>query len=131
MVKNMGVGEKGYLWALPGGEVNFGESLKNSLEREVYEETGILAKTKDFLFISEFIKKPFHAVELFFNMEAKTKEIKLGHDPELGQETNSIGEAKWMDFQEINSLSAREKHGIFRLAKDIEQLRKNEGFIAQ
>lgn len=129
MVKNMGVGEKGFLWALPGGELNFGESLTSCLEREVYEETGILARTGKFLFLSEFINKPFHAVELFFEMEAKTTEIKLGHDPELGAEVKSIGEVKWMSWEDISSLSDREKHGIFANSIDPDELKKKSGFL--
>ncbi len=106
----------------------FGEGLKQALEREVFEETGVLAKTERFLFMSEYIQKPFHAVEVFFLMEPKSFEIKRGSDPEVGEKFEAIGEVKWLDFDEIENISTGSKHGIFKLADSLEGLLKLEGF---
>ena len=42
-------------WLLPGGGVDFGESLTEALEREFSEELNIKIKVKDLLLISETI----------------------------------------------------------------------------
>jgi len=42
-------------WLLPGGGVDFGESLTEALEREFLEELNIKIKVKDLLLISETI----------------------------------------------------------------------------
>ena len=129
MVRNEGVGEKGILWAPPGGEIEFGERLHQGLEREVLEETGILGKTKRFLFLTEFLKNPFHAIELFFEMEPVSGKLSKGSDPELGNQGMGIGEVKWMEFDELNKIPSEKKHRIFREAKNPEDLLALKGFV--
>lgn len=44
--------EKGYYF-LPGGHVEFGESIFKTLEREIHEEMGLVATAKDLVLIFE------------------------------------------------------------------------------
>lgn len=46
---------KDVYWLLPGGGVDFGESLTEALEREFLEELNIKVEVKDLLLISETI----------------------------------------------------------------------------
>ena len=46
----------GRLWKLPGGLVEAGESLEDSVVREVWEETGIKAKLTSVLGYRELLK---------------------------------------------------------------------------
>ena len=39
-------------WALPGGHLEFGESLEECATRETYEETGIIISATDFIPVS-------------------------------------------------------------------------------
>lgn len=83
LIKHLGVGANGYLWSPPGGEVNYGESVKEALKREFLEETGLQITVGDFLFFNEFINKPYHSLELFFKVTKVEGGLRLGNDPEL------------------------------------------------
>jgi ADP-ribose pyrophosphatase YjhB (NUDIX family) len=62
------VSNDGSYWYLPGGHQVPGESLAETVVREVYEETGFTVKCEDILTCSEFVDTELntHKVELFF-----------------------------------------------------------------
>jgi 8-oxo-dGTP diphosphatase len=70
-------------WAPPGGGVEFGESIGDTLTKEFAEETGLKIKPGDFLFGCEFIKRPIHSIELFYSVTVHDGKLKTGHDPEM------------------------------------------------
>lgn len=43
-------------WAIPGGKVNYGEPLKNAVEREILEETGIVIHAQEPIYTFEVIE---------------------------------------------------------------------------
>jgi 8-oxo-dGTP diphosphatase len=93
------------IWMPPGGGLNFGESLFAALKREVFEETGLLVEPGRLLWIHEFIEKPYHAVEFYFECSVAGGELKLGNDPERGSETQILLDIKFVSFEEIASMN--------------------------
>ncbi len=54
------------LWSIPGGRVEFGETLAEAVVREVAEETGLTVVCDRFVGFTEVIDDPHHAVVLGF-----------------------------------------------------------------
>lgn len=107
----------GNFWSLPGGGLQFGESVETCLKREFFEETGLIVEISDFLFVCEFIKDPLHAIELYFMVYPKAGELTKGMDPEL-VDYQIIQAIKYFDENEIQQLKVNELHGIFKKAKN-------------
>ncbi|MEQ6118294.1 NUDIX hydrolase [Reichenbachiella sp. MALMAid0571] len=129
LVKHKNLGKKQTLWMPPGGGVEFGQSISESLKREFLEETGLFVEVCDFLFASEFIQQPLHAIELFFKVELKKGTLKVGIDPEAGEAQQIIDEVRMMDFKEINSMNKEYFHGIFLNCSSTKELLNSAGFF--
>lgn len=78
------------LWTLPGGWADVGVSPKESVEREVYEESGYRARATKLLAVFDRNKhphtpKPYHVYKLFFGCEL------VGGTPSQSVETSDVG----------------------------------------
>jgi 8-oxo-dGTP diphosphatase len=111
-------------WAPPGGGVAFGETLEDALTREMMEETGLQVLPGRFLFGCQFIRNPLHAVELFFEAQKLSGVLTVGHDPEI----QLIETVQFLSASEIQRIPADLLHGIFRITKDVNNLRHLTGF---
>jgi 8-oxo-dGTP diphosphatase len=130
LVKHKSLGKKGIFWAPPGGGLNFGESAEESLKREFIEETGMKIEVKNFLFVYEFLKRPLHAIELFFLVEHKSGKLKKGKDPELSHKDQIIIDIGFFSITEIKKMEAEVCHGLFGQVNKMEELKKLKGFYA-
>ena len=101
MIKHKGIGEAGFLWSPPGGGVQFGESVAETLKREFIEETAVEVEVQDFLFFHEHISARLHAVELFFKVRYLSGLVTLGLDPELPSDQQILSEIRFWSPQEI------------------------------
>lgn len=115
-------------WAPVGGGLEFGETSKAALEREFKEEAHIEIIPGRFLFRCEYVNKPLHAIELFFEVFYKSGNISLGTDPESYSEQQILKDVRYMDFTDLVALNPSERHGVFRLVNNAEDLKKLSGF---
>lgn len=56
------------VWSLPGGRVEFGESLEEAMTRELVEETNIKPVIGKILAINQMLTENKHRVEFFFHI---------------------------------------------------------------
>ncbi|HPQ44308.1 MAG TPA: NUDIX hydrolase [Syntrophales bacterium] len=89
------------LWAIPGGNMKLGETLKETAEREILEETGIVIETGDPVYAFDFIERDnegairYHYVVIDLIAEYISGEPH-GADDAL--------EARWHTWQDLLSL---------------------------
>jgi 8-oxo-dGTP diphosphatase len=92
------------IWTPPGGGVQFGENLQETVKREFLEETGLHVEVKELLHFNELIQNKYHALEFYFKVEELAGELSLGIDPELPE-----------DEQILKSLEFKTKEDLFSL----------------
>jgi len=126
LLANHGMISGSNLWLPPGGGLAYGETLEKALKREFSEETGLEVAQQNFAFGCEFLKKPLHALELFYHVVITGGTLKSGYDPEL----QIIQDVRFFSESEISALSKDELHGIFRIARTPNELRKLSGFYS-
>jgi len=85
-------------WALPGGFVEYGEKVEDTVVREVHEETGLKTKISNILGIySDPNRDPRgHIVTVVYLLDSKGGNIKGGDD---------ASEAKFFDLKNLPEMS--------------------------
>jgi 8-oxo-dGTP diphosphatase len=69
----------GGTWSPPGGLLEFNEEIEKGVEREVLEETGLTAKCKELITVTNniFREEGKHTITLFYSCESEKGEVKL------------------------------------------------------
>lgn len=124
MVNHKGLADRDF-WAPPGGGLEFGETAEQRLKAEFMEETGLKVSVGTFRFACEFIAKPLHAIELFFDVDVVGGTLLKGRDPEL----NIIEAVRFISVDELASMPSKQVHGIFAHVRSADELRKLNGFF--
>jgi len=111
LIKHKGVGDKGHLWSPPGGGVEYGEAIHDTLKREFLEETALDIEIGKFLFFHEYINLPLHAIELFFEVRRVKGELSKGKEPETAN-IDIIEDIMFKSFEEIKNDEPAYYHSI-------------------
>lgn len=90
-------GKFGDEWIIPGGKVNFGETLEEALKREIREETGLILSQCSFLGVRDYIKPDKHFIFLEFAAKANNPDQVV-----LNEEATQHG---WFNQSELSKLN--------------------------
>lgn len=128
MVKHQ-MGNGRILWSVPGGGMNYGSSAVENLKREFLEESGLVVEVVRYLFVHEYLKKPLHAMEHFFEVKRISGEVFLGNDPELSGENQILLEISWMSIEDLKLLPQESLHQVFWGIKSFSELGLWKGYF--
>lgn len=92
-------------WLLPGGGLEFGESLQEAAHREVLEETGIQVQVEGFLLVAESLApdRSRHVVHIVFRGQLQSGQIQLG-DQHMEPHERRIVEVAWVPLNQVPDL---------------------------
>ena len=89
-------------WSVPGGGVQHGESLEETVIRELFEETGLEVSVERLQYVTEFIQHPFHAVEFYFLCHKTVGTLTKGHDPEYESGSQMILDVAFTPLEKLS-----------------------------
>lgn len=122
LVKHTSIGKNGILFAPPGGGISFGESVYQTLVRELKEESNLIVIPERFLFVNEYLDPPLHAIELFFEIKIEDGVVGKGFDPEMAADKQIIKEVGYYSMEEIKRGDPNDYHAIFQKIDDLKDL---------
>jgi 8-oxo-dGTP diphosphatase len=67
-------------WSLPGGKLEFGETIESAIQREIFEESGLRVQVGSLIEIVEVIDSPYHYVILDYVCRRTGGELCPGDD---------------------------------------------------
>ncbi|WP_370087576.1 NUDIX domain-containing protein [Ekhidna sp.] len=129
LLKHNSIGPAGYLWSPPGGGVEFGEHITETLKKEFAEETNLHVEVGEYLFTNEYIGGNHHAIELFFEVKRPSGNLKLGSDPELSAEKQILTEVRFFSAEDLASLPENAIHNAFNAAGARDKITELRGLI--
>lgn len=85
----------GVIYALPGGNLEFGENLKDALERELQEELGIKATISDLHTIAEVLFEGKNTIHIVFHCSGFKGDLALNPSETTAQAY------EWLPVEEL------------------------------
>jgi 8-oxo-dGTP diphosphatase len=129
LIKHLGLTSAGFLWAPPGGGVQYGTNLETNLIREFKEETGLYIEVVRFLFVYEYVGPPLQTIELFFEVRPTGGDLCRGADPEMSDSQQIIDEVRFVSLKELNDFAPESLHHMLRGVHSTEDLLRKTGFF--
>ena len=99
-----GEGHSDPAWSLPGGGIEFDESIRDGLVREVFEETGLRVRPGRLVGLSEFHNPGtgFHQVDLLFRARVAGPAAAVLRDP-----AGVVNRLRWATEAELATLRVK------------------------
>jgi 8-oxo-dGTP diphosphatase len=89
------------MWAIPGGSIRLGETLQAAAEREVLEETGVVIRAKDPVFVFEAILRDDRGRVKYHYVIVDLAADYVRGDP---QAADDAADARWITRDEMAGL---------------------------
>jgi len=93
-------------WSLPGGRLDEGETIEESLVREMKEETGLKVECVKMLYLCEKFDSDPSILHITFLLNKISGELTL---PTNEFDENNIHDVKFFNFDELTELGFTEK----------------------
>lgn len=93
-----------WIWLPPGGGVEFGETLDETLVREFREETGLHISVGERVQVHEVITPKIHAVEFYYWVNREGGKLKLGADPERAADEQLLRDIQFFNKEELQAI---------------------------
>jgi ADP-ribose pyrophosphatase len=105
------------MWTIPGGRLKAGETLKQTAEREIFEETGIKIEANEIIYTFELIEKDdddnirFHYIIIDFDARYLSGEV-FASDDALEADWISAEILRTIDVNSSTNKLLREKYNF-------------------
>ncbi|AHC50669.1 DNA mismatch repair protein MutT [Sulfolobus acidocaldarius SUSAZ] len=115
-------------WAIPGGKVEYGETLVDAVKREMKEETALDVEPIELLAVVEIIKEGYHYVIFDFICKVVNGELNPGSDATsadfLGLEDLYLEKVSPTTIEMLKRYFNGEKTPLFIVEKSVTQTSK-------
>jgi ADP-ribose pyrophosphatase YjhB (NUDIX family) len=103
--------------ALPGGHLEWGENIKECLQREIVEELGIKPEIGQLLYINNFISGYVQSVEFFFEVTNSDQYVNLENLERT--HAHELAEVHWVESTDAIKILPKVFWDDFKVGKII------------
>jgi 8-oxo-dGTP diphosphatase len=90
------------MWAIPGGSIRLGETLQAAAEREILEETGVVIRARDPVFVFDVILRDARGKVKYHYVIVDLAADYVSGDPQAGDDAI---DARWIARDELAGLA--------------------------